>query len=570
MELIKLENIQKYYGTTLIFEDVNATVLDRSRIGLLGANGIGKSTFCNIIAGIDTEIAGSVWQKPGCEVAYFRQLYRDYETSELNKTVYDYVVESQKALLDIETKYYEALKTISNDSSPKNMQKLAVAQAEYERREGYSLIDRVESTLEGLGIRQDGSGFRNIRWDSRLMDLSGGERKIVELATILVGKGFDVMILDEPLTHLDMHAREWFIEFIKGFKGAVIIVSHDRYVLDELVDTVWTFEQKKFREMKGNYSKYKAVRGSEIDSIKHNWDLYQRELKDKQKKLIRAAEWMRAAGYEGGAVTLYKKLKREVTELKENPPPDPRDFEKIFELTSGKVERSGQITVRFRDFSFGFKGKPLFENVNIELNNGQKRRLAGNNGSGKTTLLKIILTKYCLDRNSVGMGLKPVPEEFGISKFFAEYSKVIESSDIYIGPSVSIGYYSQSQSNLPEKLKVNQFLHSLGLEKRGQVYSMLRRFSFERDDEHKLIRDLSGGEKSRLQLMKIMIDSPNFLLLDEPVNHLDIESREIVTEFLRRYQGSILIISHDKYLADQVVDKEWMVEKKGVVLSPSP
>lgn len=556
--LATCNNLTKHHGTELIFRDASIEIHNQDRIGIVGKNGSGKTTFCNCIAGRDTEYDGKVEIMEGVNIGYFRQLYRPYKEKELQQTVFDYVLQSQKPLLDAEDELNKIMHLVSTNPTKENLNRMGELQDIFDKNEGYTLLDRIEKTLIGLGISPNGDGFRNISWDTKLHELSGGERKIVELSTIVIQKDINLLILDEPMGHLDLYAREWMDEFIKAFQGAVLVVSHDRELLTNSVKKILTIEDKKLCTYTGNYPTFHKLRKMKIDLIEKDWKTFEKEKQKREDHLKEIRDWVLKSGSEV-MQRLWTVEKRKYEKFIENPPTNPQVYAKTFYIKEYPIKRFGQIAIRLRDFDFQFDdetsntSQTIFNKANAFSENGDKTGLIGMNGVGKSTLFRIILTRYCYDHH-----LSPLL--FGIEDFYNKYVDILSKADIFIGPSVSIGYFDQQHSNIPENKTIEEYLYELGYADRGKLYGIMNQYSLEKGVEYKLIGDLSGGEKARIQLITIETLKPNLLLLDEPVNHLDIEDKEVVHGFLRKYKGNIMIISHDRYLLKKVVNKYWEIK----------
>ena len=563
--MLIVSNLSKEYNGIKIFESVNFYIGNDEKIGLVGKNGAGKTTLCNIIAGKDKEYSGKITvDNPEIKIGYFRQLYKDYDKKVLNKTVFDYVLETQKEVLELEKEYYKLLHKISVTQSKSLLDRFGAIQEKYEKLEGYTLLDRVQEVLNSLGIHKDANGLRKISWYSKMADLSGGERKIVELATILLDKSINFLILDEPTNHLDLLARKWLEDFIKNFKGTVLIVSHDRYLLSKSVDRILDIHGGRLYDYKANYSKYVVLKNNDFKALLHKYRVQQKELKRLEESLERLRQRVLAGG--GSAtVNLYHAMETRVAKFKAKCIPDPRlDYKTIKFPDWQNIGYTGRIVVRIRNFSFAYesnKGKRvIYKNLNLLVEKGNKVALLGHNGVGKTTLFKVILTKYCLDR-SIN------PSEFGITQFYNKYSQYINDADIFIGPSVKIAYYSQKHDNLPENITIRQFLHNQGITNERQLQGILRLFLFTSlSAEKRKIGFLSGGEKSRLQFIKLIHDNPTFLLLDEPINHLDIPSIELVENSLAQFPGSLMVISHDRFFLDKIINHVAIVNNQTLIM----
>lgn len=551
-------NLTKHYGANLIFKEASFHIAAGERIGLVGKNGAGKTTLCNIIAGLDDEYDGACQLYPGVKVAYFRQLYRDYEEDLLDKTVFDYILSTQTRVLQLEEKFQSLMKEVAESSDPKLLEELGEVQTLYEQLEGYSLLERIEEVLKGLGIEEEGQGRRNIGWHSKLKELSGGERKLVELATILLDKESQLLILDEPTNHLDLEARIWLQDYVSRFTGTVLIVSHDRFLLNQVAEKVFEIEDYQFNQYNGNYDQYERQKQERFKTLLKKYSEQQKELT----RLKGALEGLRQRVLAGGGdkiVGLYNAMKTRVAKYEAGCIPDPRRNIKEFKIDFPAPGKVGQIICRFREVDFSFdNSRQLFKDMSLFLGRGQKAALLGANGSGKTTLFKMILTRYCQDHQLN-------PTDFGLADFVKKYGQMIMDLDLYLGPSVKIGYYSQTHSNLEQQLTIRQLLQKNGINDESKTQGIYKAFMFEKKAaDNKEISYLSGGEKSRLQFLQIMLSKANFLLLDEPVNHLDIPSMKIIEKLLADYKGTILTISHDRYFLDKVVERIFYIEDKKV------
>jgi len=545
--IISLENITKEYGSNTIFEGVSVQINGDDRIGLIGANGIGKSTLCQIIAGENKEFKGKVVRKPGIDIGYYRQLYKKNDQTLKDQTIYDYMLLSQKDILQIEKKYFECARLLVHDTSPQALQQFSKYQELYNKNEIYNLTDRIEEVLNNFGISRNADGERKLSWSTSIGALSGGERKIVELASILIRVDKDLIILDEPMTHLDQKAKDWLDEFIKNYKGAILLVSHDRYTLNHSVNKIWTIKQKKLYSCKGNYTNYLKEEKILKQRMVKDWQVFKKEKNKKGKHLKQIKDWVNKSHSEK-MQRLYVVWKRKYEKFLKTEPTDPEVLETKFILPKFSIPKSGNICIRFRNTNFKYENKTIFHNLNILIGKGEKVALEGPNGAGKTTLFKIILSRYCYNR-------KIDPASYGIQNFYSYYINVIKLFDLYIGPSYQIGYYDQQHNNLKPEITIGKFLNYQGIHKIEEIFSVLKDFGFDKVDRYKYISDLSGGEKSRLQFIKIIQDKPNLLLLDEPINHLDIKAKEIVHKFLSEYKGNYIIVSHDRYLTQKTCTK---------------
>jgi ATP-binding cassette subfamily F protein 3 len=555
---LELHNINKFFGSRQILRDVSVTLAENDIVGLVGNNGAGKSTLCNLITDKDSEFTGQKNFHPGTKVAYFQQLYDSApEISEQN--VFDYVLSTQKEVLALETKYHELIKELeTNPTDADILEAFGTVQEEYINKEAYSIMERIETVLSGLGVNEQGDGERNISWYSLMNQLSGGERKIVELATILLNADANVLILDEPTNHLDLKGREWLEEFVKQFKGAVIIVSHDRYLLNRISQHIWEIDNGRVTTYRGNYDKYEKDKLLNRETLLKAYRLQQKELtrlEDLVKELYRKVK----IGGGPAIVAQYNATKTRVEKFKETMIDNPMKDKREFHFALPAPSQFGHTALKADAFTFEYSPeRKLFEDTSFIVTNGDRTALLGSNGSGKSTLMKLILIRYCLDK---GIPFK----QYGIEEFAEKHAEQVRQSGIYLGPSVTVGYYSQNHSQLDGSLTIREFLANIGIRDEKQVQGIIRQFQFDaRTMEEKYIKDLSGGEKSKLQFLLLMLSGANVLLLDEPINHLDISSMKAIESVLASFKGSVMVISHDRYFLNRIINKVFHIEEKKV------
>ncbi len=543
---LDLKEIERTYGNTTILFNVSAQVTDKEIIGLVGRNGAGKSTLCNVIAGYDKEFDGTRYVYPQTHIAYFKQL--DPSFSENDVTVFDYILSTQKEILAIEKEYHELLALLATDTSEKTMERFGEAQDNYFNLGAYNLLERIGDTLTGLGVNEDGTGERNVSWTSKMGTLSGGERKIVELATILLDKKANLLILDEPTNHLDIRGREWLEGFIRGFEGSVILVSHDRHLLDKVCGRVWDINKGTLYAYEGNYTQFKKQKEDNYDALLHQYETQQKEYKRLQ-EIYNELKRKVLIGGGPAIVGQYNAMRSRVEKFEKTLIENPKERKAAFHFTLQKPPGFGYNAIRVQDLNFTYAdGRVIFDHASADILNGERIALLGDNGSGKSTLMKLILTQYCKER-------RLYPKEYGIDAFF-EKNKDNLGDSISIGPSVSITYYSQNHAQLDGSLSIREFLQTRGIRDEGTFQGLIRRFQFDKDTvDSKLIGDLSGGEKSKLQFLLVMLSQANVLLLDEPINHLDISSMEVIESLLMEFKGTIIVISHDQYFLDKVITK---------------
>ena len=471
-----------------IFDGLDWSIKKNKKYGLVGLNGTGKTTLLEAISGsLETE-SGSVSIPKKIVIGYLSQ---DLKFDQTERKIVE-----------------EALSALLGSSGID----------EYE-------LDRVKFQAEKILM---GLGFEKKQLEEKTSTLSGGWKMRIELAKLLL-KGPNVLLLDEPTNHLDIQSIEWIENYLNNFNGTVVLVSHDKYLLDRMVDTIAELENGKIKEYKGNYSHY-IVEKEEQRQIQLS------TFKNQQKKVQeteRFIERFRAKNTKATQVQSRVKMleKMEIVDA-------PESYNKKIKLKFPEAKRSGRVVCEISEFSKEYKTQEgnvniVFDNAGpLKIERGDKIALAGKNGEGKTTLAKLIV---------------------GIEKFNGEST---------LGHNVELAYYAQNQEdnlNLENTL-YSEFVQVSPHFSNTHVRSILGSFLFNEDDLEKKVKVLSGGEKSRLSLSKMLVSPSNFLLLDEPTNHLDIQSREILLEALKNYAGTFLVISHDRYFIDQLVNKVWYVE----------
>jgi len=512
MALLSASQLSFAYAGDPILEGLSLKVEPGARVGIIGRNGGGKSTLLNLFAGRLEPNRGQVHVQPGVTIAF--------QTQELDAPLDRTVMETMQDVFAADRAREERLRELERlMAQPDDRDRWL---AEYERltREqeaaGYHDLDRrIETTLLHLGLDETA-------WSRKLSGFSGGERNILGLARVLLASP-DLMLLDEPSNHLDMDGVEWFIEFLRKSKAAVVMVSHNRHLLDATCTEIWELERRNVTRWTGNYSDFQRQKAEALA-------LQERQFKTQQ-QLIRRIEFqarrlrdMANAYDDPGQAKRAKAMMRRVEQMDkvEKPAAEQRTFAASF----GGAERHGRIALRIRDFSLAFGERVLFDRAELDIEQGERVCLVGPNGSGKTTLFRRILDE--------GDWENPV---------------------LRLGKSVKAGEYRQLHDVLdPRASLLDWTMQQTGLT-RTPAASLLHRFLFTLDDLDRAIGTLSGGEKSRVQLARLVQEQVNFLLLDEPTNHLDIASCEQLEEMLEEYDGTLLVISHDRYFLDRLIDR---------------
>lgn len=513
MALINATALSKSFGPTDIFSELSFNIPRRARIGLVGPNGVGKTTLLKILIGSETPSSGTVQRSKELRIGYLPQ--EAQFASE--KTLWQECLEALQDLLILETR----LKTLEKEMSDPDEADQAIAvygrlQEEFERRGGYTYETRIRQTLTGLGFMPEDE-------QRPMTQLSGGQRTRALLAQLLLSSP-DLLLLDEPTNHLDIASIEWLESYLKDWEGAVLIVSHDRYFLDQVVTTIWEMTPA-LEIYRGNYSAYLQQRS----------DRYERQLaeyKAQQAFIEKEEDYIRrniAGQNTRQAQGRRKRLERMLLEAKITPPAGTRRMKLDLEAKG----RSGDLVIQSEGLSIGYhdEGRPLFAVPDLVLLRGELAAILGPNGAGKTTLLKTLL------------GVIPA------------YDGVVK-----LGAGLKIGYFAQAHENLHPGWTLMEEIEAVspGMLP-ADIRNYLARFLFTADDVFKQVEMLSGGERGRLALACLALQGANLLLLDEPTNHLDLPSQEILESMLADYNGTILLVSHDRYLIDALATQVWEV-----------
>lgn len=523
MIVLSASNLTKTYGTDVIIQGADFHINDGDRVGLVGRNGAGKTTLLNIITGELLPDEGQLFVPSDLRIGYLKQ--RDDFDS--RRTVIEEIQGIFEPLKRIEAEIAKtADEAAFNPSDEKLLHKLDALQQEYDRKGGYTYKSEMTGALSSMAF---GPEF----FDKKIGSLSGGERTRLALAALLLEKP-DLLILDEPTNHLDIGMLKWLEQYLSSYRGTVIIVSHDRYFLNQSVNRIFEIEHHKLACYDGNYTAFAEKKRQLRAARMKAYDNQQREIA-RQEDMIRR---MKERGTERLAKRAQSREKRlDMIERLEKP-----------ESSQGKMKiqfkqdfQSGNDVLLTeglgKSFGYGDERKVLFEDVNMDIKRGEKICIVGQNGIGKTTLLKILLGEFSPEKGRVK-----------------------------IGHNVTFGYYDQRQTLLnPENTILGEMKDTYRLYTDTQMRSVLGRFLFRNDDVFLRVGDLSGGEKARLSLLKLMLGGANTLLLDEPTNHMDIESKEVFEEALSEFPGTAIIISHDRYFLQRIPDRILELTPQGMV-----
>ncbi|AFS77357.1 ABC transporter, ATP-binding protein [Gottschalkia acidurici 9a] len=524
MIVLSCSNISKSYIVDKILDDINFSINHDEKVGLVGLNGAGKSTLFNILIGELSQDSGNIYISKDCKLGYLEQ-----QTGiETENTIFEEVLEVFKPLFDMENKLRSLEQEISIEGQNQDSKRLQTLMDEYSKvseefqdSNGYGFKSEIKGVLKGLGFSEE-------QFDTPLEKLSGGQKARVALAKILLEKP-DILLLDEPTNHLDIEAIDWLEKYIREYKGAAIIISHDRYFLDNTVSKIFYLENSKLNIYTGNYTKFMKKRKDELE-------LLEKKYEEQQKEISRQEDIIRRFISNGGEKFARQAKSRQKMLDKMNKIESSAISSKKSKLRFEPQIQSGRDVLSVVDIGKQFEDSELFKNISFNIYKGERVGLIGPNGIGKTTLFKIIM-------NSI--------EPSG--------------GKSTLGHQVNIGYYDQEQSNLnSDKTIVDEIWDDHPYLDHYQIRTLLAQFLFIGDDIFKDISDLSGGEKSRVALLKLMLSKANFLLMDEPTNHLDIDSKEVLEDALLNYDGTLLVISHDRYFLNKVTDKILDLSQDGV------
>lgn len=524
MALLQVNNLYMGFSGETLFKNISFSVDEKDKIGLIGVNGAGKSTLIKILMGLEydevdpaTNQRGIISKKNNLKMGYLSQnptLNKENTVFEELMTVFSNLQEDYHRIQELNIILAENL-----DDFDKTMEELGVVTARYEQNEGYAIEYKVKQILNGLSLAER-------LWTSKIGELSGGQLSRVALGKILLEEP-ELLILDEPTNHLDLSAIEWLERMLKDYKKAFILISHDVYFLDNVVNRVFEIEGKTLKAYNGNYTDFSIQKEAYLSGAVKAYD-------KEQDKLRKMEEFIRR--YKAGVKSKQARGREKILnrmEKMENPVITTKKIKLKFETDSTSVD----LVLRIKDLAKSFDGKEIFSNLSLDIYRGDRVGVIGKNGVGKSTLLKII---NGLEKQSKG--------------------------EFKIGDRVKIGYYDQNHQGLNLKRTVLEELMYHFTLSEEEARNISGGFLFTEDDVYKEIGSLSGGEKARVAFMKLMLEKPNFLILDEPTNHLDIYSREILAEALEDYTGTILVVSHDRNFLDCVVNNIYEVRKDGATL----
>lgn len=503
MAVLKISGLSKSFGIKTVFENVSFEVRSGERIGLVGANGAGKTTLLKCIMGAEEADKGSVKASDGAIIGYLRQ--------DFNYTSHTIREEMEDAWKDV-LYYKDRMETLARElESSKSDEKLVEAygraEARFEFLGGYDYESTTRKILTGLGFSDDD-------WDRDIHSFSGGQKVRINLAAAFV-RHPDFLLLDEPTNHLDMGMLEWLEEYLRSYKGGILMISHDRYFLDGAATGIIDLENHHIRSFRGGYTRYMETKENQDRAYEKAYEKQQEHIRETEEYIRRYKAGIKAKQARGRQsqlnrlVRLEKPVHQASLRFHFDPPQECAD--KVLDVL--RVEGS-------------YGSHILFKDLTIHIKKGETVGLIGPNGAGKTTILKMITGEK-----------KP------------------DTGFIQLGNNVKMGYYSQEQERLPPKLTVLDEVRDTFNFGEKEARNILGMFLFRGDDVFKTVGMLSGGEKARLSLLCLFLEKPNFLILDEPTNHLDIPTREIMEDAIEAFGGTCLVVSHDRYFLDKVADR---------------
>lgn len=516
MIILSCNQLTKYFGIDLILKEITFSIQKGEKVGLVGVNGAGKSTLFKILCKALSYDEGELFLAKNTTLGYLEQT----NVHQAGRNIYEEALSTFAHLLEMEATLRNMEQEISRLATaatpdPKMdqlMEEYAHLTETFEKNHGYSFRSEVKGVLRGLGFQEED-------FVQPVDQLSGGEKTRLSLAKLLLSKP-DILLLDEPTNHLDIEAVEWLEGFLKDYGGTLLMISHDRYFLDQIVTRILEIENHQLTSYSGNFSAY-------IEKKKVSQEQQLRAFQNQQREIERQEDIIRRLRQHGTEKLMNRAKSREKQLEKIERLSIPQMFQKRVKISFETSVKSGNDVLLLENVGKAFGDKQLFTDVSFPIYRGEKVALIGPNGIGKSTLFKMILGETPLTQGEIRLGHQVIP-----------------------------AYYDQEQRNLRgDKLVIDEIWDDHPLKNETEIRTLLGSFLFQDEEVFKPVSALSGGEKARLSLLKLILSKANFILLDEPTNHLDIYSKEVLEEALIDYDGTLLVISHDRYFINRVATK---------------
>ena len=508
--ILSCHNISKAFGTDQVLKAVSFHIEEHEKAAVVGINGAGKSTLLKIIIGEENADEGEVTVQRGKTIGYLAQI----NTISSHKSIWKETAEVKADVIEMESRLRQMeseMSSVSGEELSVLMEQYHRTSEEYDRLGGYAWKSEVSGVLRGLGFLEE-------EFDKPTDNLSGGQKTRIALGKLLL-EAPDILLLDEPINHLDLNSIEWLENYLLNYRGSVIVVAHDRYFLNKVVSKVIEIDNGHCMTFSGNYSDYAAKKKQLRDTQLKSWMNQQAEIRHQEEVIEKLKSFNREK-------SIKRAESREKMLAKIDRIEKPQDVDSRMRLELTPRITSGNDVLTVEHLSKGFEYS-LFEDLNLSVKRGERVCLIGNNGTGKSTFLKMIIGNMPADEGTITLGTK-----------------------------VHIGYYDQEHQILHgDKTLFSELQDAYPMLDNTTIRNTLASFLFTGDDVFKQVRDLSGGERGRLSLAKLMLSESNFLILDEPTNHLDIISKEILEDALRSYQGTVLCVSHDRYFINRVATR---------------